>query len=125
MTPGRDMDAAVARAMGCDLVAIGSEWRCDCIGYVHNSTPSASTYLRHLSTTDAVALAQCVPWLRGKGYAVTIEYDAEGIRVSAMPINDEGRADGQRESRYVDVPEAPNGLASALCQVVLAVAGGE
>lgn len=95
VTTGRAVDAAVARAMG--RVRVCAECR-------------LPTY----STDDATALTHCVPWLREKHRILDVRFLVTGgVEVRATDYDtlddDYARCDT---------------LASALCQVVLAVAGG-
>jgi len=171
MTPGRDMDMAVARAMCVDLVpprdcamvtvgwrhidSTGStfhldtgdclpmpSWKelrapaCEC----HRGNPN-NAYALHVaeflgrrvsteidavrreplpySTDDATALAHCVPWLAQSAHEVRIDYSPvmEGSIVAVAVRN---VITGSTVRSAVG-----RTLATALSQVVLAVAGRE
>ena len=98
MTPLREMDVAVARAMDRNVW----RWR----------------DLPPYSTDDLTALAQCVPWLLGKGLRVDVEFiPIDDVRLSVLTLDDEIVMEVETDG--------PNALAAALCQVVLAVAAQE
>ncbi len=75
MDASRELDAIVAeRFLSCDLVQIGSQPRCNCIGYPHNSSPSKLTYVPHYST-DIAAADPLLDVLTGRGFGWTIYPD--------------------------------------------------
>lgn len=106
MTTGRAVDAAVAKAMGMEV-------RNDRL-LTHVWVRPTDHWIEFgVSTDDATALTHCVPWLRQLGRVHVTFAEHPPVAVTLM------RDEQPKLRREADT------FAAALCQVVLAVAGGE
>lgn len=109
---GKELDAAVLRAMGFEFVDIPDfappHWR-------KTSERGCESSREPISTSDAEALRLCGPWLDEHTWRWTMESDATGVGMSFKErIGDFGIALQRRTT-----------FAEAICRLVLAVAARE